>query len=77
MTGRAWIEKCCKEGTLLGHLGAAGNPGARQGDRWTFDILERSRASTEVELTAPARIAHAKSRAWRRFLLSAKNGELS
>jgi ligand-binding sensor domain-containing protein/two-component sensor histidine kinase len=75
--GKGMDRKVLQEGTVPDHWGL---PGIRErakgiGGRLTF--WTEAGAGTEVELTVPARIAYAKSRAWRRFLLSAKNGELS
>jgi len=74
--GKGMDREVLHEGTLPGHWGL---PGIRErakaiGGRLTF--WTEAGAGTEVELTVPARIAYAKSRA-RRRLLFGKNGELS
>jgi signal transduction histidine kinase len=75
--GKGMDSKVLQEGAVPDHWGL---PGIRErakgiGGRLTF--WTEAGAGTEVELTVPARIAYAKSRARHRFLLSAKNGELS
>jgi two-component sensor histidine kinase len=75
--GKGMDRKVLREGTVPDHWGL---PGIRErakgiGGRLTF--WTEAGAGTEVELTVPARIAYARPRARRRFLLSAKNGESS
>jgi signal transduction histidine kinase len=75
--GKGIDRNVLQDGTLPGHWGL---PGIRErakgiGGRLTF--WTETGAGTEVELTVPARIAYAKSRARRRFLRFGRNGDLS
>jgi signal transduction histidine kinase len=74
--GKGMDRKVLQEGTLPDHWGLRGIRERAKGIGGRLTFWTEAGAGTEVELTVPARIAYAKSRARRRFL-SAKNGELS
>jgi signal transduction histidine kinase len=75
--GKGMDRKVLNKDIIPGHWGLPGiEERAKEiGGRLTF--WTGAGAGTEVELTVPARIAYAKSRARRRFLLFGKDGESS
>jgi signal transduction histidine kinase len=75
--GKGMDRKVLKEGALPGHWGLPGIRERAKGIGARLTLWTEAGAGTEAELMVPARIAYAKSRARRRFLLSAKNGESS